>query len=82
VTHKLLPTHPDDRQITASTSKFAYSIVDSADLVSISRSQLYVEIQEGRLAATKVGGRTLILHEDLIAWLRNLPRKAAGGGRR
>ena len=60
-------------------AKFAYTIPRTAELVSVSRSQVYVEIQTGRLSAVKVGGRTLVLHDDLIAWLKSRPRKRAAG---
>jgi excisionase family DNA binding protein len=55
--------------------KMAYTILDAARLSSISRSQIYAEIQSGRLSAIKIGGRTLILHDSLVAWLRSRPRK-------
>ena len=63
-------------------ARLAYTVPRAAELASISRSQVYVEIQAGRLTATKIGGRTVILHEDLITWLRNLPRRSTGGGQR
>jgi excisionase family DNA binding protein len=56
--------------------KLAYTIPNTAQLASISRSQVYVEIQTGRLPAIKIGGRTLILHDDLLGWLKSRPRKA------
>jgi excisionase family DNA binding protein len=55
----------------------AYTIPRAAELCSISRSQIYVEIQKCCLPAIKIGGRTLILHDDLIAWLKSRPRKQA-----
>ena len=77
-----LPTVNNDQQLATAPVKLAYSIVASAKLVSSSRSQLYLEIQKGRLPATKIGGRTVILHEDLVAWLRRLPRKPARADQR
>jgi excisionase family DNA binding protein len=56
--------------------RLAYTIPRTAELASISRSQVYVEIQAGRLIAIKVGGRTLVLRDDLISWLKSRPRKA------
>lgn len=55
--------------------RFAYTIPRSAELASISRSQIYIEIQSGRLTAIKIGGRTLVRHDDLIAWLTSRPTK-------
>ncbi|MTI42029.1 DNA-binding protein, partial [Roseibium hamelinense] len=37
-------------------------------------TKLYEEIRAGRLVATKIGRRTIILDEDLKAWLDALPR--------
>jgi len=56
--------------------RLAYSVVDAAKAVSISRSQLYLEIKAGRLKTVKVGVRTLVLADDLGAWL-NSHRAAA-----
>lgn len=40
----------------------------------ISRAQAYKEIAAGRLTATKVAGRTIILPEHEQAWRDALPR--------
>ena len=45
--------------------------------LSISRSTLYQEIAEGRLIAKKSGKKTLIPTSAVMAWLDNLPAKAA-----
>lgn len=37
-------------------------------------TKAYEEIKAGRLVARKVGRRTIILDEDLKAWLDALPR--------
>ncbi len=55
--------------------RLAYNILRAANLASISRSQIYVEINENRLRAVKIGGRTVVLHEDLMGWLKSRPRK-------
>ena len=73
-------TQPETKNSATSVDqgrpKFAYTISATATLISLSRSQVYVEIQTGRLTAIKVGGRTLIRHDDLLAWLRTRPRKS------
>ena len=56
----------------------AHSIPEAAKIASVGRSFLYEEIRTGRLIARKAQGRTLILHQDLVAYLSNLPtRKVA-----
>ena len=52
--------------------KFAYTVVEAARATSISRSTLYEEVRDGRLRLIKVGRRSLILDEDLRAWLGSL----------
>jgi excisionase family DNA binding protein len=52
---------------------FAFTIREAAEVAKISRSTLYKYIRSGALPAKKCGARTLILFDDLIAFLRNLP---------
>lgn len=50
-------------------AKLAYTIPDAVSATSIGRSTIYSEIKNGRLRATHIGGRTVILAEHLAAWL-------------
>jgi excisionase family DNA binding protein len=50
-----------------------YSIDEAVKATGIGRSCLYEEISGGRLRAVKRGRRTLILADDLKAWLASLP---------
>ena len=51
----------------------AYSVPEAARLCGISRAFLYSEIKKGRgPKLTKIGRRSLISHEALIAWLAEL----------
>jgi hypothetical protein len=56
----------------------AYDTYEAARVSGICRSILYDEIRAGRLIARKRGRSTIILDEDLRAFLASLPRKAAG----
>jgi len=51
----------------------AYRIPQFAKLVGVSRSFVWAEIQRGRLQAKKLGGATLILHEEGAAYLKAAP---------
>lgn len=45
---------------TASGAPLAYSINEACQVTSLGRTAIYQLIRDGRLAAVKVGGRTLI----------------------
>lgn len=55
----------------------AYSIIEAAKTIGISRTSIYVEIAKGRLRVRKVGRRSLISDADLKAWLAALPNKTS-----
>jgi excisionase family DNA binding protein len=54
----------------------AYSVEHFGVAFSIGRSTIYEEIRAGRLKARKAGARTLIAHEDAMAWLHALPTRS------
>ncbi|MGY8705113.1 DNA-binding protein [Bradyrhizobium sp. 18BD] len=58
-------------------AKRSFRIDEFAARNSVSRSQVYIEIREGRLNARKVGSATLITTEDETAWLASLPQARA-----
>jgi excisionase family DNA binding protein len=58
------------------SGKLAYAIAELPELVSLGRSHIYEEIRAGKLRTVKVGRRTLVLAEDLRAWLLSLDRAA------
>jgi hypothetical protein len=60
-----------------SMQKLAYSIPELCHLSGIGRSLLYEEIKAGRLVVTKAGRRSIVLHQDALAWLVNLPKRAS-----
>ncbi len=62
--------------------KFAYSINEVLELVPIGRTALYADIAAGLLRKTKRGKTTLILADDLVAyleWLRLTTPVSADG---
>ncbi|MDF2809897.1 MAG: DNA-binding protein [Microvirga sp.] len=56
--------------------RVAYNIDEAAQASGLGRNGIYREINEGRLIARKYGRRTVILKEDLLAWIRSLPQLA------
>lgn len=51
----------------------AYSIEAACKATGIGRSAIYEELRSGALRARKFGRRTVILADDLRAWLESFP---------
>lgn len=61
------------------TDTLAYSIEAAAEVAQLGRTQLFEAIKEGKLKARKSGRRTIILREELNAFLHALPERPLGG---
>ena len=48
--------------------------VEAATLLGISRSSIYELLREGKLPAYKLGGKTIIVIDDIMKFLAHLPR--------
>jgi hypothetical protein len=53
--------------------RLALSIGESVAVSGVGRSSTYEAIGRGELRARKIHGRTIILVEDLLAWLQGTP---------
>ena len=51
----------------------SYSIPDALAATGLRRTRLYQAIKDGALRTKKLGNRTVILRDDLQAFLSNLP---------
>jgi hypothetical protein len=56
--------------------KLAYSIDELSEMAGVGRSFLYEEVKAGHLVVTKAGRRSIVLHDDAVAWLTALPKLA------
>ncbi|MBM3951039.1 MAG: helix-turn-helix domain-containing protein [Rhodospirillales bacterium] len=52
----------------------AYTVAQAVAVSGQSRTSLYAAFKSGALIARKRGFRSVILADDLRAWLENLPR--------
>lgn len=61
-----------------STTPLAYSVKEVSEITSFGRTTLYKLMGDGRLPSTKVAGRRLIRHEDVLALIEGRASRASG----
>ncbi len=66
--------------------KRALGVREAAKAAGVGRTTLFEAIRKGQIAAKKVGRRTIIITDDLDAWLKSLSVRStakidAGEGR-
>jgi len=64
----------------ATEEREGFSVREVAERFGLHRDTIYQEINEGRLEACKVRGRTVIFRDALAAWRESLPRLGHGQG--
>lgn len=61
--------------------KHAYTVNEAIREIGIGRTKLYSEIAEGKITPRKIGKKTIILAEDIEAYLQSLPTMEAANVR-
>jgi excisionase family DNA binding protein len=61
--------------------KRAFSVPEAAKAAGVGRTTLFEAIRSRQIVARKVGSRTIILMDDLNAWLNSLPKTSERDGR-
>jgi excisionase family DNA binding protein len=59
----------------AAPEQVAFSPATAAQFANCSTNKIYTAIRAKELLARKLGRKTLILRDDLLAWLKSLPLK-------
>lgn len=58
--------------------KLAFSVMEAAERMNMSRAHLYNEWSRGRISFRKSGNRTVILAEEIERYLNALPEALPG----
>ena len=53
--------------------RLAYKITEVPQVAPVCKTKVYEAINSGELRARKKGASTIIMRDDLEAWLRSLP---------
>ncbi|WP_374303780.1 hypothetical protein [Ferrovibrio sp.] len=61
--------------------RLAYTVDEILEVVPLSRAYIYQALNDNSLAASKAGGKTIVLAWRLIAWLNNLPAYSTAPGK-
>ena len=61
--------------------KLAYTVREAIREIGIGRTKFYREIAEGKIKPRKIGKKTIILAEDIEAYLQSLPTMEATDAR-
>lgn len=60
-------------EVAPGGDRISLSVDEAAEIMGIGKSKTYELIRNRRLPARKIGSRTVILRQDLTAFLESLP---------
>ena len=58
------------------SQKLGYTVEQASEVSSLSKPFIRLEITRGKLQAKRCGRRVVILHDDLLSYLRSEPATA------
>ena len=64
---------PTSISIETQADRLAFSLADAASAIGVGKSTLHELIATGKLPVRKLGRRSLVLREDLKAYVQSLP---------
>lgn len=69
-------TQTKPQEVPAATMPFGicYRVDKAADLLGMGRTKIWSLVWEKRIPAHKIDGATVILHDDLVEFVRSCPR--------
>lgn len=63
--------------VSPAPEPLAYDVATAARIMGVSKSTVFNELKAGRIAAKKLGRKTLLTRAAIDAWLANLPARTA-----
>ena len=57
-----------------SSKRYCFTVAQAVEFSGIGRTKFYELIKQGKIVPRKVGKRTLVIRDELIEFLNNLPK--------
>ena len=61
--------------MTNNTTPIAYPIEDVPAIAGVSRTRIFQAVRNKELGIRKAGRASIVMHNDLLAWIKSLPAK-------
>jgi hypothetical protein len=58
--------------------RIAYSLPEAARIAGVSRTRIFDAVRREELTIRKIGRSSIVIHDDLLAWIKSLPVKGKG----
>jgi hypothetical protein len=61
--------------MTENIAPIAYRIEDIPAVAGVSRTRIFQAVRHQELTIRKAGRASIVMHDDLMAWIKSLPAK-------